>query len=79
MSLALWKDAAPRHSVILDGWSATLPLLDYGWFARDPPGALDAGTFFRPEEGEPALCVANIKALDQTSFDSKHVPDHPIR
>ena len=32
-----------------------------------------------PERGEPALCAADIKALDQAGFDSKHVTDHPIR
>ena len=48
--------------------------------ARDAPGALDARrNILRPRDASRALCAADVKALDQAGFDSKHVTDHPIR
>jgi hypothetical protein len=68
-----------RLNPITPGWSR------YVSVARHPPEALHgAGTSSVRKtrasmQRSWKLCVADIKALNQAAFDSKHVTDHLIR
>jgi hypothetical protein len=67
--------------------SAPPPTREFGYFrvARHPPEVLHGTGTSSVQKTRPSmqrsweLCVADIKALDQAVFDSKHVTDHLIR
>jgi hypothetical protein len=71
--------------MVVDELPANLPFLDYGRVLRHPPEALHgAGTSSVRKtrasmQRSWELCAADIKALDQAFFDSKHVTNHLIR